>query len=136
MSTSRMFGAPWGGLTGLTMFQSGTDPSSVRWMVPAKIGSGMGSSERSTSSLIVISSRAAVAGTVIAHDAAESDVAGRGLHRLPLAGSRSIAEAVVGRAEVGAALDDAPRDAPARAVAGRSSARKTRLAACAARSTA
>src|SRR5436853_5685077 len=116
MSTSRMLGAPCGGSTGFTMFQSGTDPSSVRWMVPVNVGSGIGSWERSTSSLIVVSSRSAVAGTVIANDAAEPNVGGRSRHRLGLACGRSVAEAIIGRAKVRAALDDPPRDAGARAV--------------------
>ena len=58
MSTSRTFGAPFGGSTAVTMFQSGTDPSSVRWIVPVNVGSAIGKTERSTSSLIGISSMA------------------------------------------------------------------------------
>src|SRR4029077_7046732 len=50
-------------------------------------------------------------------DASEADVAGRGVERLALPSGGSVAEAVVRRAEVGAALDHPPRDRLSRRVA-------------------
>src|ERR1700721_3607370 len=47
---------------------------------------------------------------LFAEDAAEAQVGGGGVDRLALAGGRAVAEAVVGGAQVGAALDDAARD--------------------------
>src|ERR1700685_2190655 len=47
--------------------------------------------------------------TLIPEDAAESQVRGGGVDGLALAGGRAVAQAVVGGAEVRAALDDAAR---------------------------
>src|SRR3984957_17782254 len=56
--------------------------------------------------------------TLIAQDAAESQVRGGGVDGLALAGGRAVAQAVVRSAEVRAALDDAARDVRAGLVGG------------------
>src|SRR5262249_59575209 len=47
----------------------------------------------------------------LAHDTAKADVPGRAVDRLALPRRRAVAQAVVGRAEVRAALHDASREA-------------------------
>src|SRR5262245_3230993 len=47
---------------------------------------------------------------VLPYDAAEPDMAGRGVDRLGVAGSRPVAAAVVGRAQEGAALEHLARN--------------------------
>src|SRR5439155_8549487 len=54
--------------------------------------------------------RRPVPGSGRSHDAAHADVGGRGVDRLPLARSGSVAQAVVRRTEVRAALDHTPRE--------------------------
>src|SRR6478752_6079445 len=68
------------------------------WPVPAIVG-GRGACRRDLS-------RRGPSRGGRTHDAAEPDVAGRGVRRLELAGRGAVAQAVAGCAEVRAALDD------------------------------
>ncbi len=68
------------------------------------------------------------------HDAAEADVAGRRVDRLALARGGAVAQAVVGRAEVGAALDRAARHVAAGLAGAAGGGGVAGLAGCAGRS--